>query len=236
MTKKLLIILSFLLLNVYSSKGQVLISLIFGDKLNSDKLEFGLDGGFNWSDISNLDGSNAARGFHLGFYFDIKLKEQLFIHTGVIVKSPMGAEGLAPYPFGENELDSVLSTASVSRKLRYFNVPILLMYKFHGPFFVEFGPQLGLLSKATDEFDVKVFEKNDLIFTNDIRDEYRRIDAGVTGGLGYKFQKGLGMKLGVRYYHGLVNILKENDGKSQQNKSWYLYASVPIGAGKAKKE
>ena len=29
--------------------GQVLMSILFGDKLNSDGLEFGLDTGANWS-------------------------------------------------------------------------------------------------------------------------------------------------------------------------------------------
>jgi hypothetical protein len=234
MLKKILLILTFSLISINFSQGQVLISLIFGDKLNSDKLEFGLDGGFNWSTISSLEEANLKRGFHLGFYFDIKLQEKLFIHTGVIVKSPMGTEGLHPYSLGDDDLDSVLLESSVSRKLRYFNVPILLMYRFYGPLFVELGPQLGLLSKATDEFTQDVFDKNDLLFINNIRDDYRRIDAGLTGGLGYKFDKGPGIKFGVRYYLGLTEILKENPGDPQKNRSLYLYASIPIGSGKAK--
>jgi hypothetical protein len=122
-------------------------------------LEFGLDGGLNWSNISSLEGVNSKRGFNLGFYFDIKLQEKLFLHTGVIVKSHMGASGLAPYPLGENELDSVLSTGSVTRKLMYFNGPVLIMYKFHGPFFVEFGPQLGLLGKQTQISDLTLLRE-----------------------------------------------------------------------------
>ena len=234
MFKKLFLILTLSLISINFSHGQVLISLIFGDKLNSDKLEFGLDGGFNWSTISGLDEANLKRGFNLGFYFDIKLQEKFFIHTGVIVKSPMGADGLHPYPLGNNDLDSVLTESTVSRKLRYFNVPVLLMYRFYGPLFVELGPQLGLLAKATDEFTQDVFDKNDLLFINNIRDQYKHIDAGLTGGLGYKFDKGPGMKFGVRYYLGLTELLKENPGDPQRNRSLYLYASIPIGAGKAK--
>lgn len=49
------ILVSFLILMLcHQSNGQVLISLLLGDKLNSGKLEFGLDGGVNWSNISNL--------------------------------------------------------------------------------------------------------------------------------------------------------------------------------------
>ena len=34
-----------------TAHSQVLISLLLGDKLNSDKIEFGLDGGLNWLKI-----------------------------------------------------------------------------------------------------------------------------------------------------------------------------------------
>ena len=51
------------------ARSQVLMSLIFGDKLNSPNIEFGLDGGVNFSSISNLD-SDYKRDFNLGFYFD----------------------------------------------------------------------------------------------------------------------------------------------------------------------
>jgi hypothetical protein len=216
------------------AKSQVLISLLLGDKLNTEKLEFGLDGGFNLSNISNLEGSKSVGGFHLGFYFDIQLKNQLYLHTGVIVKSPMGAKGIAPYPVGDPDLDTVLSVSTVERKLRYFNVPILLKYKFHDHFFAEFGPQLGLLFKAFDEFSSDDYVDGDLIFKFKIRDQYRRLDAGLTAGLGYRFLKGNGMNLGVRYYFGLVNILKENPGPSERNSSFYVYVGIPIGAGKAR--
>jgi hypothetical protein len=78
MHKKFYILLVISLLSINMSKGQVLISLVLGDKLNSDKLEFGLDGGFNWSNISNLENANVQRNFNLGFYFNIKMKEKLF--------------------------------------------------------------------------------------------------------------------------------------------------------------
>ena len=64
-------LLIFLLFFGSSVHSQVLISLLLGDKLNSDKIEFGLDGGFNFSRIGNLDSSSSYSSFNLGFYFDI---------------------------------------------------------------------------------------------------------------------------------------------------------------------
>jgi hypothetical protein len=75
-----------------SAHGQVIISLLFGDKLNSGKVEFGLDGGVNFSSLTANSGSNPLTAFNLGFYFDIKTSERWMIHTGVIVKSTMGAD------------------------------------------------------------------------------------------------------------------------------------------------
>jgi hypothetical protein len=91
----------------------------------------------------------------------------------------MGAGSLPSYSLNEPELDTVLAESSVSRKLRYFNVPILIRYKFYDQFFVELGPQLGLLNKARDEFNTEVYQKEDLSFTNNVKDDYKKFDAGI---------------------------------------------------------
>src|SRR5215217_7107665 len=103
---KLLLATTFLLCG-FTSNSQVLISILLGDKLNSGKIEFGLEGGVNWSTIQNLDGAKRLTGFNLGFYFDIKLKNPSWmLNTGVIVKSPMGAAGLPMYSLNDARLDS----------------------------------------------------------------------------------------------------------------------------------
>src|SRR5215203_6686209 len=96
-----------LLLFVNAARTQVLISILLGDKLNSGKIEFGLDGGANWSTIKNLDGAKSLRTFNLGFYFDFKLKNPSWmLNTGVIVKSTMGADELPVYSLGNPDLDN----------------------------------------------------------------------------------------------------------------------------------
>src|SRR6478735_8770815 len=89
------------------AKGQVLISLLLGDKINSGKIEFGLDGGVNYPDMRGLAGGKMRGNFNLGFYFDIKLKNpQWMVHTGVLVKSSMGTEGLPVYLLNNPDLDN----------------------------------------------------------------------------------------------------------------------------------
>jgi hypothetical protein len=96
------------------ARSQVLISLIFGDKLNSPFLEFGLEGGLNFSTISDLNSSGTNTGFNLGFYFDVRSKKNpaWMINTGVIVKSPMGARHIPVYSLDDVNLDNTFADAT----------------------------------------------------------------------------------------------------------------------------
>lgn len=228
-------ILSFLLvlMSYGSVHSQILISLIFGDKLNSEKLEFGLDGGLAITDIKNLAGSEFRTGLNLGLYFDIQLKENsnFFVHTGVILKSPAGAKGLESYPIGNADLDLLLSDSEIQRKLHYFYVPGLFRYRHSSFFFIEAGPQIGLLRKAEDRFMETVNGENSLVYSHNIKDDYNTIDFGGTLGVGYKLLKGEGISIGARYYLGFTDILKSGQS-SQYNRIGYLFVSIPIGANK----
>jgi Outer membrane protein beta-barrel domain len=225
----------------YTANSQVLISLLLGDKLNSDKLKFGLDGGVNWSNISNIAPSMYKAHFNLGFYFDFLLKENTrwYLHTGVLVKSSMGGQGMDPYTLGNADLDSLFVGGKMSRKISYFNVPILARYQFKNMLYIEAGPNLGLRYKAYDIFYADVEDKKDLSYSLDVRDQFTRIDAGIMAGIGFQVLKGTGYNFGMRYYQGLTEIMKVNAGDPQHNSTYYLYFSMPVGAGakaKAKAE
>ncbi|WP_348798131.1 porin family protein [Flavobacterium adhaerens] len=212
--------------------AQVLMSLIFGDKLNSPNIEFGLDGGFNFSSISNLD-SDYKRNFNLGFYFDFNLKNPSWMfNTGVIVKSTMGAKDIAVYSLNDEKLDAIFAEGSVKRNIHYFNVPLTIKYKFDNNFYVKGGTQLGVLSSAHDLFRQN-YNGEDLEYKNKIRDKIHVIDAGLLIGAGYRIKTKYGMNIGLQYYYGLVPILKGGDSPTQYNRSLYLTAGLPIGKAKA---
>jgi hypothetical protein len=223
-----------------NANSQVVISLLFGEKLNSESIKFGLDGGFVYADLSNVNSSDNHRGFNLGFYFDFDLNENsnLFLHTGLMLKSPMGTDGITPYSLDNAGLDSTYKNGTVNRQLKYINVPMLLRYKFKNHLFVEAGPMMGVMVKATDVFYATVNDDKDQSYKNNIYDNCNHFDVGAMAGVGYHLMKGTGMNLGVRYYSGFTNIFKDTALDSQKNNSLYIYASIPIGAGekaKAKK-
>lgn len=210
--------------------SQVLISILLGDKLNSGKMEFGLDGGLNWSTIHGLPEAKSLTGFNLGFYFDIKLKNPLWmLNTGVIVKSPLGADNLPVYSLNNIHLDSVFAGGSVTRKLRYFNVPLMMKYKFKNDFYVKGGVQLGLRSKMFDEFTNTVQDKEDLKYKLDIKDQFQPLDAGLAAGIGYRLMGGNGMNIGLQYYFGLIDIVVDDASPNQYNRSLYVTVGIPIG-------
>jgi len=225
-----------LLLCIQSVNSQVLISLVFGDMLNSPKVEFGLEGGANFSTISNLEGVKKSTDFNLGFYFDFLLKNPAWaVNTGVIVKSSMGADGLAVYSLNDEQLDNAFSGGHVDRKINYFNVPIMMKYKFKNNIYVKAGTQLGLLSKAYDEFK-NDYNGENLVYKHNIRDQIHVIDAGLALGFGYRLMGGNGMNIGVNYYYGLVTVMKGDSNPNQYNRSFYITAGIPIGKGKAEKK
>jgi hypothetical protein len=219
-----------LLLLCYTVHSQILISLLLGDKLNSDKLEFGLDGGLNMTNIGGLNQATAVGRFNVGFYFDLKLKNPAWmVHTGVIVKSTLGAKDIPVYDLNDANLNAAFAGGSVDRRLSYFNVPLLIKHQFKNSFFVEAGPMLGLMNKSVDVFTQKVKDAEDLTYKLKIRDNYHPLDAGLMVGLGYRLLGGNGMNLGVRYYYGLVDVTLDDTTPDQYNRSLYFSVGIPIG-------
>ncbi|GGG59576.1 hypothetical protein GCM10010976_32920 [Bizionia arctica] len=214
--------------------------MIFGDKLNSPDLEFGIEGGVNWPSISGLDASNRFSTFNLGFYFDFTVKEKFHIYTGVLVKSKLGVNELSESDLEAAGVDLITpdgtyvdSEGIYSQKINYFLVPVFARYMITKNVFVEAGPEFGLRYKAWVEYDndgdhidttIKQYNKNSI----------NPIEAGVGAGAGYKMDKIGGMSFAVKYFQGFVNVYKGNS--STKNNSLFLAVTLPIGAKKSLKE
>ena len=218
----------------FTSHSQVIISLLLGDKLNSGGLEFGLEGGFNFSDISGLDADKRLTSFNLGFYFDIRLKNQWNLYTGVLVKAKLGDNKLTPEDLVFLEITpNPEENGNYSQVLNYFIVPALLKYNFDNRMYVEAGPQFGLLYNSWVQFESDLDIKD--IKTKDYnKDKTNRLDTGITFGTGYKLKPGVAMTIGIKYYYGFVNVYKGVSGSN--NSSLFLKLNVPIGAGKNKEK
>ncbi|NOR74486.1 MAG: outer membrane beta-barrel protein [Draconibacterium sp.] len=226
--KKILLVVSLIILG-FTAQSQILISLLLGDKLNSEGLEFGLEGGLNLTNISGFDDTKSLGNFNLGFYFDIKMKDQWYFYTGVQVKSNFGMKNLSENDLEFLEADTYEAQGSYNQKLNTFMVPILVNYKFKNRIYIEAGPQMGLVYNSWVEFtsnednkDAKIKDYNDNLIN--------WFNAGLAGGVGYKLKKNKGVTVGIRYYQGLTNVFKYRSGT--QHNSLHFKVNIPIGAGK----
>ncbi|HEX5024318.1 MAG TPA: outer membrane beta-barrel protein, partial [Agriterribacter sp.] len=156
------------------------------------------------------------------------------LNTGVIVKSPLGASGLPVYSLNDPSLDSAFAGGKVARKLRYFNVPVMMKYKFKNNLYVKGGIQLGLRSKAFDEFTNEIIDEKDLEYKLKIKDQFHPLDAGLAFGVGYRLMGGNGMNMGLQYYLGLVDVVIDDTSPNQYNRSLYLTVGIPIGKSSKK--
>lgn len=231
MKHKFLLII-FLLVTV-SMQSQVLIALLLGKSLNTGKIEFGLDGGISYSNLGGMDSKDYYRKWNLGFFFDIKMKDQWYLNTGVLVKSELGLDNLT-----EKDLDFLGATihdeeGEYSQSISYFLVPALARYKFDNHMYAEIGPQFGLVYKAHIKFysDIDGIEIN---ASEENRDMLNRFDMGIAAGTGYRLLKGLGWTIGLRYYYGFLDVYKDRSGTN--NSSLFLKLNVPIGLSQEKKE
>jgi hypothetical protein len=228
-------LISAILLFPLATNAQVLITLLFGDALNTEKIEFGLVGGLNRSYILDIEDSKGLNNFNLGFYFHINIKNSSYLSTGTLVKSDMGAKGMKPYAIGDPEFDSVFQNSTLKKKISSFYIPILYHHRFNNKWYIEAGPQLGLIFKPLDIFDVSEYG-GDLSYKRKVMDEYKRIDVGLYGAVGYKFKQEIkSISAGIGYYYGLVNVSKMPDLEIR-NSSIYFFVKIPIEPKKKEKK
>jgi hypothetical protein len=235
--KNILRISAFTILSLLpaSLKGQVLITILLGDALNTEKIEFGLVGGWNHSYIYTIEDSKGLNSLDLGFYFHFLIKNNSYFSTGVLVKSNVGATGMPVYSLDDPDFDAVFKDGTLTKKIPAFYVPILFHQRFNNRWYIEAGPQFGLIHQSVDIFEASKLG-GDLKFTLDVKDQYKYIDAGLLGGVGFKFKKQVkSMAVGINYYYGLVNVSSDPD-QEIKNSAFYFYIKIPIGVGKSKEE
>jgi hypothetical protein len=230
-----ILVFSVLILLPSALKSQVLITILLGDALNTDKIEFGLIGGWNHSNIYTIEDSKGLNSLDLGFYFHFLIKNNSYFSTGVLVKSNVGASGMPVYSLDDPDFDAVFKDGSLTKKIPVFYVPLLFHQRFNNRWYIEAGPQLGLIHQCVDIFEAEKLD-GDLKFTLSVKDQYKHIDAGLLGGVGYKFKKQpKSMAVGVNYYYGLVDV-SADPAQEIRNSALYFYIKIPIGVGKSKEE
>src|SRR5215472_7166125 len=137
---------SVLVMSFLTARPQVIISLLFGEKLNSEKLEFGLMVSPTISTISN-SGAEHRFGLGLALYFNFKLNDRFYFNAEAIPKSSFGGRGIPVYSTKDSALDHLFTGGSIERAIKAISVPLLVRYRFYGRWFLEAGPQINWLTQ-----------------------------------------------------------------------------------------
>lgn len=227
---KRFVLLIFIAVFSITARSQVIISLLFGDKLNSEKITFGLLVGNGWNYLSDYNTSGSLSKFNLGLYLNFRLNEKLFLQFDAMAKYNLGAKKLPVYSLGDVALDSLFATGSVERNSKYFALIPTIQYRFFSNFNFEIGTQISMRLKSTDVFSVGR-TGGDLKFEKKITDMSTLFDIGATGGISYQIG-GSGVKIGARYYYGFIDIFSADEGHNA-NTSIQLSGYIPIGRKKA---
>lgn len=195
--------------------GAALLTFSYGAQAQESSTQFGVKAGANWAVLSGLINEDPSSRVapHFGVFVRFRTSqhfafqpELLYSNQGAHIKSPTTTSG----------------TLEGDRKVAYLTLPLLAKVYVGSVFYIQLGPQAGLLLGAKYDGDVVKYTPNgNGSFTTrienttvDTKKEYKS-DIALCGGLGADFKNGL--TLGARLNYGVTDI--DNVEESQQFRS-----------------
>lgn len=143
--------------------------------------------------LDKTDGYLSERsrtGFYVGGAVDVPITDGFSIEPGLIyTQRGYGLRGNLTI----NALKIDALNARATSQMHYVDVPVLLKVKPAGGFTIFAGPQVSYLVKNNLRADVNVLGFSLLNTNLDITNQFNRLDVGVTGGIGYESESGIGV-------------------------------------------
>jgi len=171
---------------------------VFGMSQTNAQVKFGVKAG---PQITNLVGSddldaNSKVGFNVGGYANIRFSEQLAFQPELL------------YSFQGAKTEAKLN-------LSYIQVPLMLKWYAYDGLNFEFGPQVAFNVAGKQKVKNTITGAGPLDGTTEVSsdiDDLETIDFGLNIGAGYELSNGL--NFGIRYTHGLTEVIKDSDLKN----------------------
>lgn len=157
----------------------------------------------------DIDEAKSKIGFNVGAYANIRFSDQ-FAFQPELQYSMQGAKTKEAFV----DVDGGSYSVEGKIKLDYINIPLMMKWYAYDGLNFEFGPQVGFNVNAKGEYDETIII-GDVETTSSYSgkiDDVQSVDFGLNIGAGYEFDNGL--NLGVRYTHGLTDVVKDVKGKN----------------------
>ena len=137
-------------------------------------------------------------GFHAGAYFEIPVGQRFTIEPGLFY-SQKGMK-VSQTILEESFLNL---KGEISSKLHYIELPVLAKVYLTEGLHLYGGPQVAYLASSNVRAEAGIFGFS-VGEDFQIDSGFRKLDFGLTGGLGYKFVNGVNISAG--YEHGLSSL------------------------------
>ena len=220
--------LALLMIPARDAGAQVLIGLLFGDKVSTEKFHLGINVGANFANLSGIDGTKARTGFIFGLLGEWRFAENFYLQPELLPFYAAGAKNLPPEGLDIPELDPLVTDKKRQRQTNYFAIPVVVKYgAMNRRLHLGVGGQIGFLTSATDRYEGVV--ENRITIENDIEEHLAGTDAGLVFHVEYKMAPSYGTGINVRYYLGLTDTIKDNPGDAVYNRIFSVFVSVPLG-------
>ncbi len=182
---------------------------------------FGVKGGLNYSNLAGMDSKddNARIGFNGGVFARTMPDQPVGLQVELLYSTKGNHTTYSTF-FGLVDQD-------VDFNLNYLELPVMLSVRLMDIVDLQIGGYAAYLLSA------KVKTSGDLgTFSDDVnKDNFKSIDAGIAGGVG--FNVGENLQLGIRYLHGLTDVVDNSDLSNivgdAQNRCVQVYVAVGVG-------
>lgn len=165
------------------------------------------------SKISGMDSDQAKVGLNAGIFATIPVSEKFSVQPELMY-SNLGAKYSESIQPGTGGITNIYT--SYTKSLSYITVPVMFQYNFTPGFYVEAGPEIGLLAGGKDKMKVETttasgtskVDRSEKIE----REDYNTFNFGIGLGAGYYFYKNLGVT--ARYVAGVTDLVKDRPSGS----------------------
>lgn len=169
--------------------------------------QFGIKAGMNVSSLSTeetLSDQSSKIGFNAGVFMNAPIAENFSIQPELL--------------FSQYGQKAVYESGGIKRTytddLSYITLPVMFQYNATPEFYLEAGPEFGLLVSAKNKGEA-TSSLGTVNYDNDIKENLNGFNMGVGLGAGYYFTPNVGIN--ARYIAGFTDIAKENAGDAIKN-------------------
>ncbi len=219
-----ILVLSIFMLFTYAAQSQLLIALLFGDKLNSEKLGFGLNAGVNVPFTHEIDNSKTWPSLELGLFFDVRVHDNFIFRPEIYFNRVYKISGLSPYNVADFTLDD-LSEYKLQRQISSMGIGAISSTRVFKYLYFDFGLDGMLLTKAVDKFYIKE-DVNSIELNHNFTKKVNRIDFGINAGFSYRLHQGKGVTITGRYRYAFGQY--DYALPTHNLSGFYFTAGIPI--------